>query len=89
MICSKLRNITLISTNEYEKRFQPIISAWEAPSMPSYGEQVILMDASKRYVQKNGVMCVAITTAEGKDIMDLSFQHETQLIDEVSRIERW
>ena len=54
--------------------------------MPAYGEQVRLMDTSKRYVRKDGVMCVAVATAEGKDIMDLSFQHETRLMDEVSRI---
>ena len=30
-------------------------------------------------------MCSAIATAEGKDIMDTSFQHEKQLMDESSR----
>ena len=73
-----------MSTNEYEAKFQPIISVWEAPDSLSYGEQVILMDASKQYVRKDGVMCPAVVTADGKAVMDSSFQHETVLMDSTS-----
>ena len=78
----------MISTHEYHERFDRIISSWEAPDSPLFGEQVRLIDGSKRYVLTRGIMEAFITGADGKDTADSQFSHERELLDEVPSMKK-
>ena len=76
----------MISTDEYEARFQAIISAWLPPEDDVHGETVLLMDGNKRYIRKDGLVCVTIVKAkDGTSAIDADFRLEQALLDEVSK----
>lgn len=72
----------MISTNEYEGKFESIISAWEPPETDSHGETVRLMNQYKRYVRRDGLMCVTIIRPDGTSATDSDFRLEKELMDE-------
>ena len=75
----------MISTDEYEERFQAIISAWLPPEDDMHGETVLLIDGNKRYIRKEGLVCVTIVKAkDGTSAIDADFRLEQALLDEVS-----
>ena len=75
----------MVRTDEYEARFQSIISAWLPPEDDVHGETVLLMDGNKRYIRKDGLMCVTIVKAkDGTSAIDSDFRLEQALLDEVS-----
>ena len=41
-----------MQAQDYSGRYEPIITAWEAPASDSFGEQVRLMDGAVRFVRK-------------------------------------
>ena len=65
----------MVRTDEYEARFQAIISAWLPPEDDMHGETVLLIDGNKRYIRKDGLVCVTIVKAKDGtsaiDAMDL------------------
>lgn len=73
----------MISTNEYEAKFQPIITEWQATKFDSHGEQVLLMDGVIRLVRRDGLLCVTLLLKDGTSALDADFRHETLLMDEV------
>ena len=76
----------MISTDEYEARFQAIISAWLPPEDDMHGETVLLIDGNKRYIRKDGLVCVTIVKAkDGTSAIDADFRLEQALLDEVSK----
>ena len=76
----------MISTDEYEERFQSIISAWLPPEDDVHGETVLLMDGNKRYIRKDGLVCVTIVKAkDGTSVIDADFRLEEALLGEVSK----
>ena len=75
----------MVRTDEYEARFQAIISAWLPPEDDMHGETVLLIDGNKRYIRKDGLMCVTIVKAkDGTSAIDSDFRLEQALLDEVS-----
>ena len=75
----------MVRTDEYEARFQAIISAWLPPEDDVHGETVLLMDGNKRYIRKDGFVCVTIVKAkDGTSAIDADFRLEQALLDEVS-----
>ena len=75
----------MISTDEYQERFQSIISAWLPPEDDMHGETVLLIDGNKRYIRKDGLVCVTIVKAkDGTSAIDADFRLEQALLDEVS-----
>lgn len=67
----------MISTNEYQERFDAIISDWLAPETAVHGETVLLMDGNKRYVRRDERMCVTIVLAkDGTSAIDSGFKME-------------
>ena len=76
----------MISTDEYEARFQSIISAWLPPEDDAHGETVLLMDGNKRHIRKDGLVCVTIVKAkDGTSEIDADFRLEQALLGEVSK----
>ena len=76
----------MISTDEYEARFQSIISAWLPPETDAHGETVLLMDGNKRHIRKDGLVCVSIVKAkDGTSEIDSDFRLEEALLNEVSK----
>ena len=76
----------MISTDEYEARFQSIISAWLPPETDAHGETVLLMDGNKRHIRKDGLVCVSIVKAkDGTSEIDSDFRLEEALLSEVSK----
>ena len=76
----------MISTDEYEERFQSIISAWLPPENDVHGETVLLMDGNKRHIRKDGLVCVSIVKAkDGTSEIDADFRLEQALLGEVSK----
>ena len=76
----------MISTDEYEARFQSIISAWLPPETDAHGETVLLMDGNKRHIRKDGLVCVSIVKAkDGTSEIDSDFRLEEALFGEVSK----
>ena len=76
----------MVSTDEYEARFQAIISAWLPPEDDMHGETVLLIDGNKRYIRKDGLVCVTIVKAkDGTSAIDADFRLEQALLDEVSK----
>ena len=76
----------MVRTDEYEARFQSIISAWLPPEDDMHGETVLLIDGNKRYIRKDGLVCVTIVKAkEGTSAIDADFRLEQALLDEVSK----
>ena len=76
----------MIRTDEYEARFQSIISAWLPPEDDMHGETVLLIDGNKRYIRKDGLVCVTIVKAkDGTSAIDADFRLEQSLLDEVSK----
>ena len=76
----------MIRTDEYEARFQSIISAWLPPEDDMHGETVLLIDGNKRYIRKDGLVCVTIVKAkDGTSAIDADFRLEQALLDEVSK----
>ena len=76
----------MISTDEYAARFQAIISAWLPPEDDMHGETVLLMDGNKRYIRKDGLVCVTIVKAkDGTSAIDADFRLEEALLGEVSK----
>ncbi len=76
----------MISTDEYEARFQAIISAWLPPETDAHGETVLLMDGNKRHIRKDGLVCVSIVKAkDGTSEIDADFRLEEALLSEVSK----
>ena len=76
----------MIRTDEYEERFQSIISAWLPPADDVHGETVLLIDGNKRYIRKDGLVCVTIVKAkDGTSVIDSDFRLEQALLDEVSK----
>ena len=76
----------MISTDEYEARFQSIISAWLPPEDDVHGETVLLMDGNKRHIRKDGLVCVSIVKAkDGTSEIDADFRLEEALLSEVSK----
>ena len=76
----------MISTDEYEARFQSIISAWLPPEDDVHGETVLLMDGNKRHIRKDGLVCVSIVKAkDGTSAIDADFRLEQALLNEVSK----
>ena len=76
----------MIRTDEYEERFQSIISAWLPPETDAHGETVLLMDGNKRHIRKDGLVCVTIVKAkDGTSAIDADFRLEQALLDEVSK----
>ena len=75
----------MVRTDEYEARFQAIISAWLPPEDDMHGETVLLIDGNKRYIRKDGLVCVTIVKAkDGTSAIDADFRLEQALLDEVS-----
>ena len=75
----------MVRTDEYEARFQSIISAWLPPEDDMHGETVLLIDGNKRYIRKDGLVCVTIVKAkDGTSAIDADFRLEQALLDEVS-----
>ena len=75
----------MVRTDEYEARFQAIISAWLPPEDDMHGETVLLIDGNKRYIRKDGLVCVTIVKAkDGTSAIDSDFRLEQALLDEVS-----
>ena len=72
----------LITTNEYEQRFQSIITDWLPPQNDKEGEKVLLLGGAQRIVRRDGHMWGGIVDADGNDITDSSFSTERTLIDE-------
>ena len=70
-----------MKAQDYCGRYEPIITAWEAPASDSFGEQVRLMDGAVRFVRKDGIMDVVVTLPDGGAQMDSMFKHETELLD--------
>ena len=70
-----------MQAQDYSGRYEPIITAWEAPASDSFGEQVRLMDGAVRFVRKDGIMDVVVTLPDGVAQMDSMFKHETELLD--------
>ena len=76
----------MVRTDEYEERFQAIISAWLPPADDMHGETVLLIDGNKRYIRKDGLVCVTIVKAkDGTSAIDADFRLEQALLDEVSK----
>ena len=76
----------MVRTDEYEARFQAIISAWLPPEDDMHGETVLLIDGNKRYIRKDGLVCVTIEKAkDGTSAIDADFRLEQALLDEVSK----
>ena len=76
----------MVRTDEYEARFQSIISAWLPPEDDMHGETVLLIDGNKRYIRKDGLVCVTIVKAkDGTSAIDADFRLEQSLLDEVSK----
>ena len=76
----------MVRTDEYEARFQSIISAWLPPETDAHGETVLLMDGNKRHIRKDGLVCVSIVKAkDGTSEMDSDFRLEEALLSEVSK----
>ena len=76
----------MIRTDEYEERFQSIISAWLPPEDDMHGETVLLIDGNKRYIRKDGLVCVTIVKAkDGTSAIDADFRLEQALLDDVSK----
>ena len=76
----------MVRTDEYEARFQAIISAWLPPEDDMHGETVLLIDGNKRYIRKDGLVCVTIVKAkDGTSAIDADFRLEQALLDEVSK----
>ena len=76
----------MISTDEYEARFQSIISAWLPPENDAHGETVLLIDGNKRHIRKDGLVCVSIVKAkDGTSVIDSDFRLEEALLSEVSK----
>ena len=76
----------MIGTDEYEARFQSIISAWLPPEDDAHGETVLLMDGNKRHIRKDGLVCVSIVKAkDGTSEIDSDFRLEEALLGEVSK----
>ena len=76
----------MVRTDEYEASFQAIISAWLPPEDDVHGETVLLMDGNKRYIRKDGLMCVTIVKAkDGTSAIDADFRLEQALLNEVSK----
>ena len=71
----------MIRTDEYEERFQAIISAWLPPEDDVHGETVLLMDGNKRHIRKDGLVCVSIVKAkDGTSEIDSDFRLEEALL---------
>ena len=76
----------MVRTDEYEARFQAIISAWLPPEDDMHGETVLLIDGNKRYIRKDGLVCVTIVKAkDGTSAIDADFRLEQALLDDVSK----
>ena len=76
----------MIRTDEYQERFQSIISAWLPPEDDMHGETVLLIDGNKRYIRKDGLVCVTIVKAkDGTSAIDADFRLEQALLDDVSK----
>ena len=76
----------MIRTDEYQERFQAIISAWLPPETDTHGETVLLMDGNKRHIRKDGLVCVTIVKAkDGTSAIDADFRLEQALLSEVSK----
>ena len=76
----------MVRTDEYEERFQAIISAWLPPEDDMHGETVLLIDGNKRYIRKDGLVCVTIVKAkDGTSAIDADFRLEQALLDDVSK----
>ena len=76
----------MVRTDEYEARFQSIISAWLPPETDVHGETVLLMDGNKRHIRKDGLVCVSIVKAkDGTSEIDSDFRLEEALLSEVSK----
>ena len=76
----------MVRTDEYEARFQSIISAWLPPEDDMHGETVLLIDGNKRYIRKDGLVCVTIVKAkDGTSEIDSDFRLEEALLGEVSK----
>ena len=76
----------MVRTDEYQERFQSIISAWLPPEDDVHGETVLLIDGNKRYIRKDGLVCVTIVKAkDGTSAIDADFRLEQALLDEVSK----
>ena len=76
----------MVRTDEYEARFQSIISAWLPPEDDMHGETVLLIDGNKRYIRKDGLVCVTIVKAkDGTSAIDADFRLEQALLDDVSK----
>ena len=51
-----------------------------------HGETVLLIDGNKRYIRKDGLVCVTIVKAkDGTSVIDSDFRLEQSLLDEVSK----
>ena len=51
-----------------------------------HGETVLLIDGNKRYIRKDGLVCVTIVKAkDGTSAIDADFRLEQALLDEVSK----
>ena len=76
----------MVRTDEYQERFQSIISAWLPPENDVHGETVLLVDGNKRYIRKDGLVCVTIVKAkDGTSEIDADFRLEQALLDDVSK----
>lgn len=74
-----------MNTHEYNDRYERIITAWEAPETESHGELVRLMDGYKRYVRRDGLICVTLVRPDNTSVVDSGLAHEQKLLDEVGQ----
>ena len=73
----------MISTKEYEARFESIITGWEPLDSPleSHDRQVVLSNGTRRFVKTDGAMCVTVYNKDGDGGIDEDFTCEGRLMD--------
>ena len=74
-----------MNTHEYNDRYERIITAWEAPDTESHGEQAVLMDGYRRYVRRDGLICVTLVKTDNTSVADSELTHEEALLEEVGQ----
>ena len=74
----------MISTIEYQERYQPIIEGIESSEDASTAGCVCLVDGYKRYIHRDGDVGITIIKPDGTSAIDADFTLETALMKQTN-----